>query len=225
MEPRQQEVGAYFKCTNKYKRLFLASTCLLPISVGQGYHEGEKFKATIAVVNKHFRDCHIVVCDSLQRFSIEFLEELSAPEAKIVSLARGNEWVHRNNTAISLLTIPYKISRWDDWKNHAEFQGWEQCIKNLYAVNEQYRSSINETIELFAKARQGVLIDSVLTQKYLMEECAIMSLWATLDFAFEVYPKKRRPATDFVYEWVRKQENVTSMIRVSLGFLNCSNKP
>ena len=43
------------------------SACILPISVGQQYHEGDKFAATIELINVTFGECTIVIADTLGR--------------------------------------------------------------------------------------------------------------------------------------------------------------
>lgn len=214
------EVDAYLKCTKKYKRMLPASSCLLPISVGQGYHEGEKFRATILVVNKHFRDCHVVICDSLQRFTIQFAENLSDSEATRVSLLRGREWLERNRAALDLLSIPHQITKWDDWKSDAAFVRHAQDIERLHAADEMYRQSIIETTTVFARVRQSVTIDKSLAEKYIREECAMMSLWIEQGFEFEVYPTKRRAASDFAYRELIGKFKSDKMTRIPLGFID-----
>ena len=49
------------------------SSCIVYISIGQPYHEKEKFLATMDLVNRTFSACHIVVCDTLQRHTLRIL--------------------------------------------------------------------------------------------------------------------------------------------------------
>lgn len=58
------------------RKRFPQSTCLMPISVGQTIHEGEKFKAVIKLINKSFKACTILVDDSVQRHTIGIINDL-----------------------------------------------------------------------------------------------------------------------------------------------------
>src|SRR5688572_6281343 len=65
----------------------------LPISVGQSYHEGEKFKATLRWLQPRFKKIVICVNDTLQRHNFS---NISDNEAFFKAEAAGREWIERN---------------------------------------------------------------------------------------------------------------------------------
>ena len=57
------QIKPVFRCDEHLKRRFNKSKCLLTISVGQEMHEGEKFLSTIALVDRCFDACVMLVDD------------------------------------------------------------------------------------------------------------------------------------------------------------------
>ena len=92
----------------------------LLISVGQPYHEGEKFTATVEWAARHFERLHVLVADTLQRHN--------APGNW---RAAGTAWVARNRDAWLSCGREVTLSDWDDWRSRPEFA----------AVLEQFRAA------------------------------------------------------------------------------------
>lgn len=99
------------------RKTFPQSTCLMPISVGQAIHEGDKFKAVIKLINSSFKHCTILVDDSVQRHTIGILNNVSHDKLYQIAVDEGDAWICRNEQAYNQLTIPFNVMRWDDWFN------------------------------------------------------------------------------------------------------------
>ena len=91
-------------------------SCMVTISVGQSVHEGEKFKATLKLISKHFKKCTIGVCDTLQRHTTAILTNLKANELCEVTKHYGDQWIERNIeyckqylTMRALIYSPFKL--------------------------------------------------------------------------------------------------------------------
>ena len=54
------------------------NSCMLTVSVGQLVHEGQKFQATLDLINRNFSQCTIGVCDTLQRHSLAILANVES---------------------------------------------------------------------------------------------------------------------------------------------------
>lgn len=192
------------------KKKFKDSCCLITISVGNGQHEALKFKSTLELVNKTFKSCIIAVCDTLQRYTYAITRPLKTPEDLYnYSKKEGDRWLERNKNAIESLTIPYTISRWDEWLNHKEFKEHYKKVCELYKNDREYANIINDYVEIYLdrlrKQHNNSLreIDFLrgkeLSIRYLKEECAAMCSWFCLDCGFDLYPPVRNEVLNATY--------------------------
>ncbi|MBN1684433.1 MAG: hypothetical protein JW855_03230 [Gammaproteobacteria bacterium] len=110
-------IRAKFIGAGHLKHEFPHSTCIVPISVGQEYHEGEKFEAAIDLINRsQFKTCTIMVCDLLQRHNLQIYDEnLDDKTASEKMVQEGKAWLERNNEYINRLEIPHFVDTWDTW--------------------------------------------------------------------------------------------------------------
>ena len=183
-------------------------TCIMPISVGQKYHEDAKLKTCIELVNRKFHACHIVVCDSLQRHTLQIKNPSLEPEELYkLSLDLGNSWIDRNKEALTQFSIPYTISRWDDWLTNLDYIDAKHTIDNLYEINSTCKKAIQETAEIFyarSKKRETQLIDKnrflSSSIKYIQVECAILLLWKKTQSNFLIYPAEIGKAIYLTYQ-------------------------
>lgn len=100
------------------------STCVMLISVGWDYHEGESFKSTLKLVDENFSSCRIVVADTLQRHSLQFFKHYLENEHNNVNeyaRSSGDGWIKHNLAELDNLSIHYKIERWDDYLHTQEY--------------------------------------------------------------------------------------------------------
>jgi len=195
-----------FKAKPEYKQIFNQSLCSLTISVGQKVHEDGRFLSTLFEVNRNFKECIIAVCDTLQRHTLNIDYGNSSRGLYHIAEQQGENWLARNKSAIALLTIPYRIIRWDEWLASPEYQAKRAAINVLYESDNNYKSCLNKAIEFFLeryKLRKPTLnyehaFDCSL--EYLKEECAVMLMWADLGINFEIYPSKRNLAMAATYD-------------------------
>ncbi|MGD9152996.1 MAG: hypothetical protein PVG30_05000 [Gammaproteobacteria bacterium] len=192
---------AFFVSAGKYKEKFKDAACVYPISVGQSYHEGEKFLATINLIDANFKVCDIVVCDSLQRHTIQAIENLSEDDAYKKAIELGNQWLCRNENHIHHFSIPCEIIRWDCWLKRKEYDVSKKMVDSLFLNNHEYKEAFIRTSKRFIdryKSKQKSLIDYDFLEKkcieYLKEECAVTLMWIEKRYNFNIYPGKRTEA-------------------------------
>jgi hypothetical protein len=178
---------------------YVGKTALLLISVGKDYHEGDKLSATVDKINASgFGRCVIGVADTLQRHNYD---AGSAHDNYQRSLDRGDGWVAQNAQTLSKLSMPYDIVRWDDLLRREDYLRYYHLIANEYYSNHEYRSAINDTIEVFAE-RNGLVRGTREHEDafyrslfYILEECPIiMPMWAEDGIDFILYPKQMTAA-------------------------------
>ena len=185
--------------TNIDKTIFEKSRCLLTISVGQEVHEGDKFGATIDLVNAAFESCILLIDDSLQRHSMALNKAQDADFFYPAAIAAGDAWLARNKPYYQKLDCLEQIIRWDKWLKHPCYLEKHAQIKTLLAKDKDYQHSFDETITAFLKRNaQNRYVEDENARRlcldYLMEECAALCLWPETLCHFEVYPNKRNLA-------------------------------
>lgn len=194
------------------RKAFSVSTCLMPISVGQSIHEWKKFEAVIKLVDASFKQCTILVDDTVQRHTIAIDKFKEPQDLYTDALELGNQWLIRNEEIYSQLKIPYQVIRWDDWLRHNDFKTQLVRINRLYSENLVYKTAIhaniNEFLTRFLARVDCNQIDSGrafrLCLNYLLEECAVMLLWTHKHYDFELYPSGRNQAMGATYEMLIK---------------------
>ncbi|MFT4058908.1 MAG: hypothetical protein QM652_05105 [Legionella sp.] len=184
------------------RKLFPQSTCLMPISVGQTIHEGAKFEAVIKLINHSFKQCTILVDDSVQRHTLGIMNHATPDELYQLAVREGDAWLKRNERAYSQLTIPFEIMRWDEWYNSPNYINSHLRVQKEYDSNKLFQQAIHANIDDFLTRylsrfnQEDIDHDRAfrLCLDYLIEECAVMCLWTEKAYDFEVYPSGRNKA-------------------------------
>lgn len=208
------------------RKLFPKSSCLMPISVGQSIHEGEKFSAVIKLMNASFKHCTILVDDSVQRHTIGIMNHVPPDTLYQMAVDEGDAWLKRSERAYNQLTIPYNIMRWDDWYNSKNYITSHERVENEYNTNELFRNAIHANISDFLTrylsryAQEEIDYERAfrLCRDYLIEECAVMCLWTEQAYDFEVYPSGRNKAMAATYEFLIKPNYPDYLRPVALRF-------
>lgn len=210
------------------KQELVGKKCILAISVGQKYHEGDKLSSTIELINKSgFSSCTIMLGDTLQRHNLTDCPcEVSARE-KANSL--GDSWLDRNRELLDSINPKLDVIRWDDIIDSEEYYNERKRIEHEYNINEEYKKCINSTVFTFLQRRVNNgkpfdIEDSFYRGlEYLIEECpAIMPLWAKQGYDFIIYPQPMSQAMKATYN-IFVKPNFDKANWLSLRFKKSSN--
>jgi len=219
--------ASYKDCSLSDRALFKRSKCIVPISVGQSIHEGEKFKATIELINRTFQECTILIDDVVQRHTLKIANmEKSAEELYQKAIDEGKQWFARNRCAYNALTIPFKTITWEKWLNHVNFPKVHKEVNNQYNSNTKFKQAFHDNITEFLtrykKHNEHLQFDYdtgyALCLDYLKEECACMCLFVEEKCEFEVYPSGRNKAMAVTYEFLIKPKYPNLLKSVALRF-------
>jgi hypothetical protein len=221
--------ASFQKCVASDRKLFNKSTCIMPISIGIGLdiHEGSKFLATINLISLSFKECAILIDDTIQRYTKQISNQhLGLEELKKIMIAEGDNWLERNKHIYEQLTIPYKILRWDDWHKHADYHFSCEKVEELYQTDESYRQIVHDNIKKFLERHTAYMNIKEYDYKtafnncllYLKEECSVMCLWAAEKYDFEVYPSGRNRAMEATYVRLIKPYNPNLLKSVGIRF-------
>lgn len=227
---------SFTDCPVEERKRFYNSNCIMPISVGLGLkvHEGTKFLGILKLINASFRSFTILLDDSIQRYTMRILSDLSDTELYKKAIREGDLWLQRNKHIIDLATIPYKIVRWDDWVNHPRYLEHKKIVEALHQSDDSYRQAFNDTIEEFLmrfrkniEVGSGKKFDEEYAYQscllYLKEECSVMCLWASELYDFEVYPTGRNKAMIATYQKIIQHNFPEHLKSVSLHFRKYKN--
>lgn len=186
------QTGAY-KVRVKQGRWQGYDTARLEISVGQPYHEGEKFRAAVAWARERFPNVVLLVNDTLQRFNMMFETRLPEAEAERITGRLGDEWMERNSDA----TAGCLIVRWNDWKSKPDYPQTHRKTLRLFNTNRRFRAAITNAIAEvwdrrceegtpYAPERKDEFFRN--SRDYLLEETTILAMAYRTFPGVSVYP-------------------------------------
>jgi hypothetical protein len=224
MQDVHGSVKVSFKCPASYKEEFKDSHCLLVISVGQAAHEGEIFRSTIQLINRSFRECTILVADSLQRYTLAIGNNYADEILYAQSIHEGDLWLERNRKIYDKFTIPYNVTRWDPWLERADYEQQKEMVNTLYEIDEKIKHIFHMEIEIFLKRYQSHINNIFNYDKafkfcldYLKEECSVMGLLAHAAYDFELYPRSRGSIMLVIYKKLVEPRYFGKLRSVSLS--------
>jgi tRNA-dependent cyclodipeptide synthase len=167
--------------------------CTLGISVGQPYHEGDKFAAMVKWAARHFEHIRVDVSDTLQRHRL-IGEGASAAQAAAASQRKGDEWITRALPVLSACGRPYSVLRWDHWLRHPEFAAVQGAYSRLAASDPVLSAAVERDIDDFIvrQSRRRLLADETAaratSRAYLIEELAVITLQGSAERSARIYP-------------------------------------
>lgn len=180
------------------------NNALLMISLDNVMTRGANLEAIIHKINKTFLHCDIMLCDTLNRFNIMAIDDISEYEAYKVALERGNDWLRENEQILKDLSINHRVIRWDEWLKNVNFKSKLNIVQQEFNNNPTYKKALYDTAYQYLSRRKihaSPFASSNLEQciKYLQEECAVMLLWGDNGYQYELYTAKRNFAMDATY--------------------------
>lgn len=170
-------------------------TARLHISVGQPYHEGDKFRAQAEWIRHRFDRAIVCVNDTLQRHNMMF-DGMSEERAADQSARLGAEWIERNKVALRILPA-VAIHRWADWTARPDFAAEHERVKALYDGDADFRKAVDDEVLSFWQRRRkktgladDFRFDAFKTHStaYLLEETAAFFVMFKQDRAVDIYP-------------------------------------
>lgn len=167
--------------------------------MGQLYHQDEKLKAILNLVNNTLGVFDIILADTLQRHTFMMKHQLEPDVAWEKTLSLGDNWIKRHLNFIMSLSRFNKFYRWDDWISSTLYEHQRKKTYFLIKSNRNMEKAINDTAESFVNRllnNRPEMVYSYTTlldmcKHYLIEECSVMPLWAKNHYNFEIYPGKR----------------------------------
>ena len=205
------------------------SRCLTTISVGQQTHEGERFSATVELINNSFQSCTMLIDDSLQRHTMALRSRENAEFFYERSIKEGDLWLERNEKYLRKLNILDKMIRWDTWLHHPDFIVKKKEIEEALAEDSTYRHAFDSSIDAFVVKYQSRLADpenfdveraKKLSFDFVLEECTALCLWPALQCQYEVYPNQHNAAIEETRRRFVLSKYPDLLQHITIGFRN-----
>ncbi len=172
------------------------------------YNEPEELVEAVKLTLQTFESCEFVISDSLHRYNYLWQRDMTPENAYSAAIQEGDNWIAWFCSLQGLSSLDIKIIRWDYWLQHPLFEEQQTIVENIYAKNQAFAFSIQESIELYlsryaksspsfeiTKARQASIA-------LVKEEVAVLLIQAKLDYAFEVFIEQRNPGLQYFYRQI-----------------------
>ncbi len=223
---------AHFVNTGVFANQFSYADCVLPISIGQKYHQGEYLEAIIHLVNQRFRSCTVILCDLLQRHTLALLHNDDEQAAYNRSIEQGKQWLKHNQRYIDQIEHLNPVRFWWDWLSTPQYTEQRTLTEHLYNSNPLIKAAFDESVRVFSKRlkprlNQTLRHDTIKSAclAYVIEECSVMPLWVSEGFQFEVYPSKRIPAMTAIYDLCVKPHHPNLLRWTQVNLRSCESHP
>ena len=227
-----KEVRCKFKGLSKQGEAMLkGENYLLLISVGQQSHEGDRFAATVDLINRSsFKSCTISLYDSLQRYTMALGGNHTPLSLYDLAHKEGDLWLERNTKYIDQLEGLKTIYRWDHWLNHQNFTDAKKNVLDLISEDESYAHTFDIAVDNYLNRYMKNELSSgldlerakAICHDYIVEECAVLCLWPELQCKFEIYPNPHNDAIIATKERFIKSQDDNMLIHLPLKFINAS---
>lgn len=170
------------------------TNCTLGISVGQPYHEGDKFAATVEWAARHFEYIRVDVSDTLQRHRL-IRQGVPPQQASRASLREGDRWIARATPVLADCGKLYTIIRWNEWLRDAEFPAVHGAYSRLAQSDVVLSAAMAADIDGFIarQAKHPIAIADASAMRaasraYLIEELAAITLQGRQQCSARIYP-------------------------------------
>ncbi len=157
------------------------------VSVGKDNFENNAVEAAIKMINEEFKECYIIIADTLQRHNIFTENDVSHKIAYEQALENGDKWIKKYSEIFKqFLSIPYCIIRWDNLINNYEFEAKKSFFSSYIKESVILSTAMGESIAEYGnrlRKRIGEEYFQKITYKhkencfdYLQEECVVISI-------------------------------------------------
>ncbi|MDF1653551.1 MAG: tRNA-dependent cyclodipeptide synthase [Coxiellaceae bacterium] len=181
------KLGGLAKLGNK--DIFTAKV-IFPISVANPSQEAKKLQATLLMITKRFKQCDILIADTLQRYN--YLNNMSEKDAYTKSKQMGRDWLSRNQAYLDDFPALKRIIRWDSCLQTNSFDNAQHRIKSLFNNDHATKQDFLCDTEVFLK-RHSMSNNNAIMQtnclQYLFEEAAVaISYFIEHGYEYILYP-------------------------------------
>ncbi len=133
-------------------------TLIFGVSVGNEKQSGNDLMSFVDLVNQnkeYISGIEVMLTGYLHRYYTSETEALSFDE----------KYIQENESTLSLLQVPYKVTRWQDICADQRFIENREQIDRIYASDEGFQIKVGNTVK-----KHSSKADDATVRKYLLEE-------------------------------------------------------
>ncbi len=178
--------------TSQYDGSLKEKRVVLPVSLSEAYHEGEKLAAMLDLIKGRFFECDIIVSDTLQRYN--YLDKHTPEEAYRLAYESGTQWIERNIHYFDTYPLPFRIIRWDECLNFSGFKSTLEKITCAWQNDISLQATLDQDIHTFIERKHtnfNFENHAIHCRNYILEETAVtLSYFVNNHYHFIAYPSR-----------------------------------
>ena len=201
-------------------------TPLLPICLSQEYHEGEKLKAIIDLLQRS-QKIFVLVSGALYRHTIQITESLTYKEACEKAMERGEEWESQHRSILDSSRTQMAIYKWENWLLHERYPSIRKQLEEFYITEPDFKQAFDLEASIFMerlekKSRiEATEKNLSICLDYLKEECTVFVLMHKITpYTHFVYPGSASKAIDSTFKRYNLQ---ISIVRPEFSLTNAQS--
>lgn len=173
-------------------------SCIIPVCHGSQDMHGKRFFSYVDEAAKHYKHCHLVVCDTLDVHNMASSPDLWG-QALETAQVMGDLWLRKHLRHVEeAFAGNITLARWNDIKADLTFAAKYAEAKRLYAESTEVKAWVNGVCQMYADIaaeRQRVRgfipdVDGLFQRSlnYMLEEIAGTSIYYNWYQSPAVYP-------------------------------------
>lgn len=183
--------------------------CYLGISFGSPSFESAKLAAMLEWIDRHFKQCAIVLGDRIYRHTLRIERDIGESEAEAEAFRLGSEFLAVNKHLLHRSReCQFELFRFADIQAIDACRAHELALRDLYQSEDEFAQSVRNSATAFverrrrqyddpASARTRMVASSV---EYLLEEMAGFAWLVEAGWPVEVYPGAELPTLAAIAE-------------------------
>lgn len=125
-------------------------SCIIPVCHGSQDMHGKRFFSYVEEASKHYKHCHLVVCDTLDVHNMAPSNDLWN-EALETSRAMGDRWLRKHLRFVQdSFSGNMTFVRWDDIKNDPNFALKHLEARRLYLQSIEVKAWVDSVCGMYA---------------------------------------------------------------------------
>ena len=173
--------------------------CMLGVSMGNANFEGARLEASVEWISERFKECAVVLGDSVYRLTLELLEGLDATAARERALRAGDDFARQYAPLFRQYgkACKFDILRFSDIERDGRFAEHHDALRAMARDDAPFRASIEAFAALYLG--RGDKLDANpfavtpehaadIARDYLVEESALFCVLEQMGWGVLVYP-------------------------------------
>lgn len=172
--------------------------CVFGISLkSKNYIDERKLKACIKWISENFKDCQVLVCDSIYRLTIQVRQGIREDEAWLEAISTGKNFVNQNYRLFEQYSenCRFEFVMNSEIEKQSESIRYYDELRLLYVKNELFQNTVNSFANKYLNRSQREEAEepddfrqTQLAITYLLEELALNAYLIQKGWLVFVYP-------------------------------------